>query len=82
MQAANRELRTAQTEMKSLREHLPGGRDALRSSHASSGSWARQSVRACYTAAAGEPQATQRCRQLQQREARAARGRGARPPGA
>ncbi len=79
MLPANRELRMAQTEMKSLREHMPGGAmppelgRQLRELGA-------QSVRACYSAAAGDTQAVQRCRLLQQREARAARGRAARPP--
>ncbi len=76
---ANRELRAAQAEIRSLREHVPGGSmpPALERQLRDLGA---QSVRACYTAAAGEPRAAQRCRQLQQREVRAARGRGARPP--
>ncbi len=79
MLEANRQLRFAQTEMRNLREQMPGGvvPPALgRQLRALD----QESVRACFSAAAGEPQATQRCRLLQQRESRAARGRGARPP--
>ncbi|MGH7670010.1 MAG: protein kinase domain-containing protein, partial [Gemmatimonadaceae bacterium] len=78
MLPANRELRNGRTELKSLRDQLSSGgmspaiQRQLRELDA-------QPVRACYSAAASDPAATERCRLLQQRETRAARGRGSHP---
>jgi eukaryotic-like serine/threonine-protein kinase len=74
MRAANRELRTGQAEMKRLRERPPAGSlppmlvRELRELGA-------HAVRACYAAAGSDPQAVQRCRLFQQREARGRSGR-------
>ncbi|HEX8724884.1 MAG TPA: serine/threonine-protein kinase [Gemmatimonadaceae bacterium] len=80
MLAANREMRLAQTELKNLRQQMPAGALTPEFQRQVRG-LAAASVQACFNAAAGEPQASQRCRLLQERETRAARGgRGIRPP--
>ncbi|HET7631834.1 MAG TPA: serine/threonine-protein kinase [Gemmatimonadaceae bacterium] len=74
---AQQEVRQAQAEVRDLREAAPNGELPLIVQRQLRGIPA-EVVRACYATAAGDPQASARCRSFQAREERGRNGRGGR----